>query len=102
LVRVICGSSGALAVLELESNMSNTDLVSEDFSIDVTVTGTFWFDPSRGRFEVAYRGRRKSDGRTGYDIGHARCMARIILREMAIDDPAMPAPALPLRRARGQ
>ena len=71
--------------------MSNTDLVPE--SISVTVTGTFWFDPVRGRFEVEYAGRRKSDGRTGYDLGHARCLARIILREMVTDDLAMFAPA---------
>jgi hypothetical protein len=78
--------------------MSNT--VSED--LHVTVTGTFWFDPSRGRFEVEHAGRRKSDGRMGYDIVSARCIARIILREMVTDDLAMPAPALPQRGRAGR
>jgi hypothetical protein len=52
-----------------------------------TVTGTLWMHVSRrGRFEVEYRGVRKSDDRTHYENeGEIRAMARIVLAEIAQD-----------------
>ena len=64
--------------------------VSEIITVSVndkTVTGTLWLHPSkRGRFEVEYNGIRKSDGRTDYaNENHLRSIAKIILKEMAVE-----------------
>ncbi|MGQ0741597.1 MAG: hypothetical protein ACT4OG_04795 [Alphaproteobacteria bacterium] len=52
-----------------------------------TVTGTLWMHASRkGRFEVEYGWRRKSDGRTDHTSeGHIRGIAKMILIELAQD-----------------
>jgi hypothetical protein len=51
------------------------------------VSGTLWMHASRrGRFEVEYRGMRKSDGRSDYtNEGHMKAIGVMILREMAED-----------------
>jgi hypothetical protein len=52
-----------------------------------TVSGTLWMPASRsGRFEVEYKGMRKTDHRTDYTSeGHIRGIAKLILSELASD-----------------
>jgi hypothetical protein len=49
------------------------------------INGTIWMHVSRrGRFEVEYGGRRKSDGRSDYTSeGHMSAIAKFLLTEMA-------------------
>jgi len=51
-----------------------------------TARGSLWMHPSRkGRFEVEYKGQRKSDGRSDYmSEAHIRAIAVFILKEMAV------------------
>jgi hypothetical protein len=63
--------------------------VSEPISVKLqdgtAVTGTLWMHPSRkGRFEVEYKGVRKSDERSDYrGEEHIRMIAVVLLKELA-------------------
>ena len=68
-----------------QSALTVPELLSTRLSDGTRVTGTLWLHPlRRGRFEIEYRGKRKSDGHTEYtNVGYVRCLGRILLRELA-------------------
>jgi hypothetical protein len=67
------------------SELTVSERLSAQLSNGTTAIGRLWLHHTRrGRFEVEYCGKRKSDGHTDYtEIGFIRVLARILLRELA-------------------